>query len=96
MNKDLKNRGVNGMVIAISVIIVGVLIGSAFVSGNEIYDAPLLSKVLGYGFIVAGCVWAAKSESWLSDVIESDRVLIWAQILGTIAGIAIGMTILVV
>lgn len=96
MNKELKNRGLNAPVIFIGVVIIGVLIGAAFVPGNEIYNASLLDKVLGYGLIIGAGIWAAKSATWMDKVIKSDRLLTWAQIIGTIIFIASGMTILVV
>jgi hypothetical protein len=95
MNKDLKNRGLNAPVIFIAVVIIGVLIGSAFVEGNAIYDASIFDKVLGYGLLIAGGLWAAKSGDWFSGMIENDRVLLWVQILGTMAILAIGFTILI-
>jgi hypothetical protein len=94
MNQDLKNRGLNPVVIAISVVIALVLLISPFVKGNAIYEAPLLNKILGYGLMIFGGVFAWKSEKWL-DFIESDRILLWGQILGTLALIAAGMITLV-
>lgn len=94
MNKDLKNRGLNAPVIVIAVLIFGVIIGAAFVPGNAIYDASFSQKLFGYGLILGGLVWAWKSFSWLSKLIESDRALTWVQILGTIALLAVGFTIL--
>lgn len=94
MNKELKNRGLNAPVIAIAGLLLVVLIGSNFVEGNEIYDAPTLSKVLGYALFAFGCVWAWKSTSWL-NFIQNDLWLNFWQILGTFAIMAIGLTVLI-
>jgi len=94
MNKDLKNKGLNAPVIVIAAIIFAVIIGAAFVPGNAIYDASFSQKVFGYALIGGGLVWAWKSFSWLSGLIENDRVITWVQILGTIALLAAGFTTL--
>jgi hypothetical protein len=94
MNKDLKNRGLNAPVIVISAIIFTVIIGAAFVPGNAVYDASFSQKIFGYALIGGGLVFAWKSFSWLSGLIDNDKLLTWIQVMGTIIVLAVGFTIL--
>jgi hypothetical protein len=92
MNKDLKNRGVNLPVLVIGGFIVLTVLFSLF-TDSAIGRAPLVNKVLGILLILGGAVFARYSENL---PIKNDKVLMWVQILGTMAIMALGFTVLMV
>lgn len=90
--KELKERGMNLPFLVIGSFIVLTVIFSLF-TDSSIGRAPFLNKVLGLLLIMSGAVFAWQSNKL---PIKNDRVLAWVQILGTMALMALGFTVLMV
>lgn len=82
MKKELKNRGLNVGVILAALFVLGGIVYSFFEVGNAFHEAPALNKVAGISLGIFTIFYAFKSSDWL-DFIESDKVLMWAQIATT-------------